>query len=88
MGLTQFLLKNFEEWKIEPIDNTKFKDGAHISDSQAANSEIVTALGLTPALLGGHLPGGSETGSGSNKREAFTIHQAQCGLDRNHYSLV
>jgi len=81
-GVDPVSLKNFEEWKIEPIDNTKFKDGAHISDSQAANSEIVTALGVDPALLGGHLPGGSEAGSGSNKREAFTIHQAQCGLDR------
>lgn len=82
-GVDPVSLKNFEEWKIEPIDNTKFKDGAHISDSQAANSEIVTSIGVDPALLGGQLPGGSEAGSGSNKREAFFIHQAQIGLDRD-----
>ncbi len=84
--------KNFEEWKIEPIDNGKLKDGDHISDSQAANSEIVTAIGVDPALLGGQLPGGSEAGSGSNKREAFDIHKGQIGLDRhistNWFSLV
>lgn len=82
-GVDPVSLKNFEEWKIEPIDNGKLDDNAHISSSQASNSEIVTSFGVDPALLGGQLPGGSEAGSGSNKREAFFIHQAQIGLDRD-----
>lgn len=73
----------YDEWKIEVIDNTKLaNDGLHIVDASAANSEIATAIGVDPTLLGGFLPGGSEAGSGSNKREAFNILQASMWLDR------
>ena len=73
----------YDEWKIEVVDNTKMsQDGQHIIDASAANSEIATAIGVDPALLGGFLPGGSEAGSGSNKREAFSILQASMWLDR------
>lgn len=72
-----------DEWKIEVVDNTKMaQDGQHIIDASAANSEICTAIGVDPTLLGGFLPGGSEAGSGSNKREAFSILQASMWLDR------
>lgn len=75
--------KTSEEWKIEPLDNTKLlADGAHTTDAKTANGEIVTAVGVDPTLLGGFLPGGSEAGSGSNKREAFNILQAELFPDR------
>jgi hypothetical protein len=71
-----------DEFKIDPIDNSKIKqDGANVLDGQAANAEILTALGVDPALLGGILPGGKEAGSGSNKREALLIHRAKLGID-------
>lgn len=70
-----------EEWKIDVLDN-KLKNEDHLPDAQAANSEIVTAVGVDPTLFGGTLPGGNEAGSGSNKREAYSIHQAQLGSDR------
>lgn len=70
-----------DEIKIDSIDNTKIKDGTNIVDGQAANAEILTALGVDPTLLGGLLPGGSQSGSGSNKREALYIHLAKLGID-------
>tara|TARA_R110002096_G_C14661308_1_gene728012 strand:+ start:14165 stop:15496 length:1332 start_codon:yes stop_codon:yes gene_type:complete len=59
--------------KVEPIDN-KLKDGAYLPEASAANSEIMFALGVDPSLLGAGIPGGKmNTGSGSDKREAFSI---------------
>ena len=64
--------------KIEPkmiswIDD-KLKDGSQLPEAEAANSEVLFALGVDPSLIGAGIPGGKlGAGSGSDKREAFTI---------------
>lgn len=59
--------------EIEPVDN-KLKDGANLPDASAANSEILFAMGVNPAIIGAGTPGGSNLGgSGSNIREAYTV---------------
>lgn len=59
--------------EVEAVDN-KIKDGAYLPEASAANSEIMFALGVDPSLLGAGIPGGKmNTGSGSDKREAFSI---------------
>ncbi|MDO6813825.1 hypothetical protein [Tenacibaculum soleae] len=59
--------------EVEAVDN-KLKDGAYLPEASAANSEIMFALGVDPSLLGAGIPGGKmNTGSGSDKREAFSI---------------
>ena len=42
-------------WKINVIDN-KLKDDAYLPDSQAANSEILFAIGVDPCLVGSGFP--------------------------------
>jgi hypothetical protein len=83
-----FFDKNFKTefpgWKINVIDN-KLKDDAYLPDSQAANSEILFALGVDPTLIGGSgIPGGNKigAGSGSDKREAFWQLNAEMGTYR------
>jgi hypothetical protein len=73
--------KELNEWKIEVLDN-KLKHEDHLPDAKAANQEIMAAVGLDYTLLGGTLPGGSEAGSGSNKREAYLILQSLLAPDR------
>jgi len=69
-------------WKINVIDN-KLKDDAYLPDSQAANSEILFALGVDPCLIGAGIPGGKlGAGSGSDKREAFWMLNAEMGVYR------
>jgi len=69
-------------WKINVIDN-KLKDDAYLPDSQAANSEILFAIGVDPTLIGCGIPGGSMgAGSGSDKREAFWQLNAEMGIYR------
>jgi hypothetical protein len=69
-------------WKINVIDN-KLKDDAYLPDSQAANSEILFAIGVDPCLVGSGIPGGSlGAGSGSDKREAFWQLNAEMGIYR------
>lgn len=69
-------------WEIEPIDD-KLKDGAYIPDSEAANTEILFAIGVDPSLIGHGSPGGKlGAGSGSDKREAFNIFVALKYADR------
>ena len=69
-------------WKINVIDN-KLKDDAYLPDSQAANSEILFALGVDPCLIGAGIPGGKlGAGSGSDKREAFWMLNAEMGAYR------
>jgi len=69
-------------WKINVIDN-KLKDDAYLPDSQAANSEILFAIGVDPCLVGSGLPGGNlGSGSGSDKREAFWQLNAEMGIYR------
>ncbi len=75
--------KTFKEgWKIDVIDN-KLKDDAYLPDSQAANSEILFAMGVDPCLIGSGIPGGKlGAGSGSDKREAYWMLNADMGPDR------
>lgn len=69
-------------WQIDVIDN-KLKDDAYLPDSQAANSEILFALGVDPTLIGSGMPGGKlGAGSGSDKREAFWQLNAEMGIYR------
>ncbi|NRT11529.1 hypothetical protein [Flavobacterium sp. 14A] len=59
--------------EVTPIDD-KLKDGAYNVDASAANSEILFAIGVNPAIIGAGTPGGSNLGgSGSNIREAYTV---------------
>ncbi len=69
--------------KITAIDD-KLKDGIYLPEAAAANSEILVATGVDAPLIGGAgIPGGSlGAGSGSDKREAFLIHQALCKTNR------
>lgn len=74
--------KEYPGWEIEAIDN-KLKDDAYLPDSQAANSEILFSLGVDPALLGAGIPGGKlGAGSGSDKREAYWMLNANMGVYR------
>ena len=69
-------------WKIEVIQN-KLDNAAYLPDSQAANSEILFAIGVDPCLIGAGLPGGKlGAGSGSDKREAYWMLNANVGTDR------
>lgn len=69
-------------WKFNVIDN-KLKDDAYLPDSQAANSEILFAIGVDPCLIGAGIPGGAlGAGSGSDKREAFWMLNAEMGVYR------
>ena len=65
------------EWvkgiEVKAIDDV-LKDGSYLPEASAANSEIMFAMGVDPSLLGAGIPGGKmNTGSGSDKREAFSI---------------
>lgn len=75
--------QNFPGWEINVIEN-KLKDDAYLPDSQAANSEILFAIGVDPSLIGGSgVPGGKlGAGSGSDKREAFWMLNAEMGTYR------
>lgn len=66
--------------KITPIQDT-FKEGEGLMDASAGNTEVLAAMQVDPILIG-VLPGTSQQGSGSSKREAFTILQASMSLDR------
>ena len=71
--------------KITAIDD-KLKDGSYLPEAEAANSEILVALGVDSSLIGGSgIPGGKiGAGSGSDKRVAFNIHQALNKSDREY----
>lgn len=61
--------------EITKLDN-KIKDGEYLPDSGAANSEILFALMINPALMGAGNPGGrayGDTSGGSNVRESFLV---------------
>jgi hypothetical protein len=57
---------------IEVLDD-KVKDGKLLPDSAAANSEILFAIMINPALMGAGQPGGpySSNAGGSNIRESY-----------------
>lgn len=59
--------------EVTPIDDV-LKDGSYLPEASAANSEIMFAQGVDPSIVGAGIPGGKmNTGSGSDKREAFSI---------------
>jgi hypothetical protein len=69
--------------EIKPLEQP-IKDTMYLPDSQAANEELSSALGVDPAFVGAGLPGGKRSeGSGANKRESYTIHQALAAADRD-----
>ena len=69
--------------KITPIDD-KFKDGSYLPEAEAANSEVLFAMGVDPSVIGAGIPGGKlGAGSGSDKRVAFNILQSLKTPDRD-----
>lgn len=65
--------KAYPAIEVITIDD-KLKDGSYLPEAEAANSEVLFALGVDPTLIGAGIPGGKlGAGSGSDKREAFTI---------------
>lgn len=67
---------------IEPIED-KLKEGAYLPSATAGNSEILFAKLVDPSLIGQGIPGGKNlSGSGSDKREAYTILCASLVTDR------
>ena len=59
--------------EVVPIDD-KLKEGSYLPDASAANSEILFAIGVNPAIIGAGTPSsGNLGGSGSNIREAYTV---------------
>lgn len=74
--------KQYSAVKITALDD-KLKDGSYLPEAEAANSEVLFALGVDPSLIGAGIPGGKlGAGSGSDKREAFTILSALKKHDR------
>lgn len=70
---------------ITTIDD-KFKDGSYLPEAEAANSEVLFALGVDPSLIGAGIPGGKlGAGSGSDKSAAFNILQALKKSDREFF---
>lgn len=69
---------------ITTIDD-KIKEGKMLVDSQAANSEILFALQMNPALIGADAPGGpysGGSGSGSTTREAYLVQVLMQEMER------
>lgn len=82
MMLTGSDNKQYSAIKITALDD-KLKDGSYLPEAEAANSEVLFALGVDPTLIGAGIPGGSlGAGSGSDKREAFIILSALKKTDR------
>ena len=65
--------KEIKGIQIEEIPQNQ-SNGEFLLDASAGNSEILFPMGVDPSLLGGGIPGGKNlSGSGSDKREAYTI---------------
>lgn len=59
---------------VTPIKDENSSEGKGLLDSSAGNSEIMSAIGVDPNLMGVGIPGGKlNSGGGSDKREAFSI---------------
>lgn len=75
--------KELPGWKIEPVKNY-LDSTAELPNNAAANSEILFAMGVDPALIGLGIPGGKNlSGSGSDKREAMKNKQSTLHMERN-----
>lgn len=60
--------------EVVPLKDENSSEGRGLLDSSAGNSEIMSAIGTDPNLMGVGIPGGKlNGGSGSDKREAFSI---------------
>lgn len=60
--------------EVVPLKDENSSEGKGLLDSSAGNSEIMSAIGTDPNLMGVGIPGGKMNGgSGSDKREAFSI---------------
>ncbi|UOX32418.1 hypothetical protein LXD69_10175 [Flavobacterium sediminilitoris] len=58
---------------ITALDD-KLKNGSYLPEAEAANSEVLFALGVDPTLIGAGIPGGKlGAGSGSDKSTALNI---------------
>lgn len=74
--------------EVEVIED-KIKDGAYLPDASAGNYEIAFAKGVDPAIIGAGIPGGkTQSGSGSDKREAYTILCANMVINRTVSLLI
>lgn len=73
-GMDPHTKKEYGGWKIDKLDGTP-KFDKDILTTATANSEILFAWGVDPALIGQQTPGGQSNGagSGSDKREADLI---------------
>jgi hypothetical protein len=85
--------KEIDDIKIESVGD-KTTDGKMLPDSAAANSEILFALMVNPALMGAGQPGGpySSNAGGSNVRESYLTQmmllQEEREMNSVHLSLV
>lgn len=80
--------------EITAIDQ-KIPGGEFLPDSGAANSEILFALMINPAMMGAGNPGGKaygDTSGGSNVRESFLVQimvmEAERRLNASVYNIV
>lgn len=76
--------------KITTLDD-KVKDGKLLPDAASANSEILFALMMNPALMGLDIPGGGAVrtaGSGSNIRESYLVQVMMLEMERRLMSKV
>jgi hypothetical protein len=75
--------KPYPAVEIKTVDD-KFKDGSYLPEAEAANSEILVAIGVDASLIGGAgIPGGKMgAGSGSDKRVAFDVLNALLKTNR------
>jgi len=65
--------KEIKGIQVEEIPQNQ-SNGEFLLDASAGNSEILFPMGVDPSLLGAGIPGGKNlSGSGSDKREAYTI---------------
>jgi len=82
--------KGFTDIEIKPVEDHT-KEGELLPDSAAANSEILFALMMNPALMGADTPGGPYSGgagSGSNIREAALVQVMIQEFERQQISRI
>lgn len=74
--------KPWPGWEVIAIDD-KMKDGLYIEDGVEGSIKIYTAVGVDPAIMG-ILPGKNAANrSGSERREAFNLHQSVITTERS-----